>query len=223
VLQDGTNKIPLVLVSLNVAQEMLDIRDAISSIGIEVSDPYQADAVKRQLIDSGVIPDTWQALTWRELHQELFDTVQNELEMMYFVLFIIVIVAAFCVMNTMITVTVQKRREIGIISALGSRIGQIMWVFLIQGMIVGVIGSITGLGAGLLVVQFRNVIRAGIARLTGREIFDSNIYGLIEIPAKVVPKDLGIICVGAFLLCTVAALVPAFLAARTEPAEALRD
>lgn len=223
VLQDGTNKIPLVLVPLHVAQEMLDARDAISSIGIEVSDPYQADAVKKQLLQAGIIPDTWQALTWRELHQDLFNTVQNELEMMYFVLFIIVIVAAFCVMNTMITVTVQKRREIGIISALGSRIGQIMWVFLIQGMIVGVIGSITGLIAGCLVVYFRNNIRAGIAWLTGREIFDSQIYGLIEIPAKVVPKDLTIICLGAFLLCTVAALVPAFIAARTEPAEALRD
>jgi len=223
VLQDGTNRIPLVIVPLYVAQEVLDVPDKITSIGVEVNDPYQADAIRNRLIDEGTLPYPWEAETWRELHQNLFDTVQNELEMMYFVLFFIVIVAAFCVMNTMITVTVQKRREIGIISALGSRIGQVMWVFLIQGMIVGVIGAVAGLGTGLVVVHYRNGIRALIAKLTGREIFDSSIYGLIKIPAKVVPMDLCIIGAGAFLLCTLASLIPAFLAARTEPAEALRD
>jgi lipoprotein-releasing system permease protein len=223
VLQDGTNRIPLAIVPLYVAQEVLDVPDTISSIGIEVEDPYQADAIEKKLVENGTLPEPWQGVTWREMHQNLFDTVQNELEMMYFVLFFIVIVAAFCVMNTMITVTVQKRREIGIISALGSRIGQIMWVFLVQGMIVGIIGAFAGLGVGLLVVHYRNEIRALIAALTGHEIFDSSIYGLIKIPAKVVPMDLAIIGVGAFLLCTVASLIPAFLAARTEPAEALRD
>ena len=76
-------------------------------------------------------------------------------------------------------------------------------------MIVGVLGSISGLVMGLLVVHFRNDIRAGIAKATGREIFNSQIYGLIEIPAKVWPQDVTIICAGAFVLCTLAALVPA--------------
>jgi len=115
--------------------------------------------------------------------------------------------------DTMITVTVQKRREIGIISALGSRIGQIMWVFLTQGMIVGALGSLSGLFVGWLVVVYRNVIRHKIADWTGHEIFDSTIYGLIEIPAKMLPWDLGLICLGAFFLCTIASLLPAFLAA----------
>jgi lipoprotein-releasing system permease protein len=220
-LQDS-DRLAVVIIPLHVAQEFAGLDDGISSIGIELQDPYQADAVKAALLKS-VLPNTWAALTWVEQHRQLFDTVQNEMEMMYFVLFIIVIVAAFCVMNTMITVTVQKRREIGIISALGSRIGQIMWVFLIQGMIVGVFGALSGLGMGLIVVWLRNDIRSVIAHLTGREIFSQAIYGLAEIPAKVIPQDVGIICIGAFILCTIAALVPAFLAARTEPAVALRD
>ncbi len=220
-LQDS-DRFAVCIVPLHVARDLRDMGDGISSVRIELADPDNAAAIKKQLA-KGVLPKTWNAFTWVEQHQQLFDTVQNELEMMYFVLFFIVIVAAFCVMNTMITVTVQKRREIGIISALGSRIGQIMWVFLIQGMIVGVIGSLTGLGAGLLVVYYRNNIRSIISKLTGQEIFNSKIYGLIEIPAKVVPHDVCIICIGAFILCTIAALVPAFIAARTEPAEALRD
>lgn len=231
-LQDMSD-ISIVLVPLHVAQELYGMEGGVSSLGIELTDPYKAGEIKEilvgkrdkegNLLSEPVLPDTWDARTWIEQHQALFDTVQNEMEMMYFVLFIIVIVAAFCVMNTMITVTVQKRREIGIISALGSRIGQIIWIFLSQGMIVGALGSLSGIGAGLLVVYYRNDIRFFIAKWTDREIFDSSIYGLIEIPARVVPQDVGFICAGAFLLCTIAALVPAFIAARTEPAVALRD
>ena len=221
-LQDMSD-VRTVLVPLHVARELKQTGDGIDSLGIEVQNPYEAGQVKRAMEKSGALPESWAAATWMEQHKALFDTVQNELEMMYFILSMIVVVAAFCVMNTMITVTVQKRREIGIISALGSRIGQIMWVFLYQGMIVGALGALTGLGMGLFTVHYRNTIRAVIAWLTGHEIFDSSIYGLIEIPAKVQPHDIAIICGGAFILCTLAALVPAWLAARTEPAVALRD
>lgn len=220
-LQDS-DKMAIAIVPLNVAQELRDLDDGVTSIGIEVEDPFKAGEVKRALM-ARAFPETWEAFTWMEQHEQLFATVQNELEMMYFVLFIIVIVAAFCVMNTMITVTVQKRREIGIVLALGAKFGQIVRVFLYQGIIVGFAGALSGLGMGLLTVHYRNDIRAGIAAMTGREIFDSAIYGLVEIPAKVLPQDVAIICVGAFLLCTIAALVPAYLAARTEPAVALRD
>lgn len=221
-LQDMSD-FTVMLVPLHVAQELRGLDDGITSLGIEVANPYEAGEIKKLLIKNGALPESWEARTWMEQHKTFFDAVQNETEMMYFVLFIIVVVAAFCVMNTMITVTVQKRREIGIISALGSRIGQIMWVFLSQGMIVGALGASSGLGLGLLVVFFRNNIRNGISMMTGRQIFDSSIYGVIEIPAKVVLHDVGIICSGAFLLCTLAAIVPAFIAARTEPAVALRD
>ncbi len=205
-LQDS-DRFPIVIVPLHVAQELLNRGDSISSIRVEITDPYQAGEVKKRL--EGILPrHSWKAETWMEKHQNLFDTVQNELEMMYFVLFFIVLVAAFCVMNTMITVTVQKRREIGIISALGSRIGQIMWVFLTQGMIVGALGSLSGLFVGWLVVVYRNGIRHQIAHLTGHEIIDSRIYGLVEIPAKMLPMDMCLICFGAFILCTVASLSP---------------
>ncbi len=221
-LQDSS-KFTVTIMPLHVAQELGGMGEGVTSLGIEVSDPYEAGEIKQQLIKSGALPESWGSSTWMEQHKSLFDAVKNETEMMYFVLFIIVIVAAFCVMNTMITVTVQKRREIGIISALGSRISQIIWIFLSQGMIVGALGAISGIGAGLLVVYYRNTIRQGIATISGREIFDSSIYGIIEIPAKVVWQDVSIICSGAFILCTLAALVPAFIAARTEPAVALRD
>ncbi len=219
--QDSSD-IFLMLVPLHVAQELRAMEGGISTMGIELADPYRADQVKEEL-KAKVLPESWEAYSWIDQHAQLFATVENEMQMMYFVLFFIVIVAAFCVMNTMITVTVQKRRDIGIIAAIGGRAQQIMGVFVIQGMIVGVLGSLVGLGMGLLVVWLRNDIREVIAILTGRQIFNSNIYGILEIPAKVLPWDVFVIGSGAFLLCTVAAFVPAWVAARVDPAVALRD
>ncbi len=214
---------PLAVLPLNVAQELLELDDGISSIGIEITEPYRAPTVRQKLMEDGILPESWVSRTWMEAHQRLFAAVQNELMMMYVILFIIMIVAAFCVMNTMITVTVQKRREIGIVAALGSRMGQIMWVFITQGMIVGAAGSLLGLGLGVLIARNINTIRDVLGALMGREMFDKAIYGISELPALVLPMDVTIICSGAFVLCSLAAIVPAWLAARTEPAQALRD
>jgi lipoprotein-releasing system permease protein len=219
--QDSSD-IFLMLVPLHVAQELKAMAGGISTMGIELAEPYRADEIKVDL-KARVLPESWEAYSWIDQHAQLFATVENEMQMMYFVLFFIVIVAAFCVMNTMITVTVQKRRDIGIIAAIGGRAKQIMGVFVIQGMIVGMLGSLVGLALGLLVVWQRNNIREIIAMLTGRQIFNSNIYGILEIPAKVLPLDLLVIGSGAFLLCTIAAFVPAWVAARVDPAVALRD
>lgn len=218
-----SDKMPLAVVPLHVAQELRGLDDGITSMGIEVAEPYQAGPMRDRLQKSGVLPESWEAFTWMERHQRLFAAVQNELMMMYVLLFIIVLVAAFCVMNTMITVTVQKRREIGIISALGSRAGQIMRVFVYQGMVVGGFGAVAGLGLGLLITRNINHIRDKLSEWLNVPVFDKAIYGLVEVPVKVWPTDVAIICGGAFVLCTLAALVPAWLAARTEPAVALRD
>ena len=218
-----SSKMPIVVVPLHVAQELRGFDDGISSIGIELSEPYQAGPIRNKLVEMGVLPSTWEASTWLEQHERLFAAVQNELMMMYVILSIVSLVAALCVMNTMITVTVQKRREIGIVAALGSRMSQIMSVFIIQGMIVGAFGALTGLGVGVLVTSNLNHIRDWLASALNVQLFDQAIYGLVEVPSKVLPHDIAIICTGAFVLCTVAALVPAWLAARIEPAQALRD
>jgi lipoprotein-releasing system permease protein len=214
---------PIVIVPLHVAQELMGLEDGVSSIGIELSEPYQAGPIRNKLMESGVLPPTWETATWMERHERLFAAVQNELMMMYVILSFISLVAALCVMNTMITVTVQKRREIGIVAALGARMGQIMNVFIIQGMIVGTFGAVAGLGSGVLITSNLNRIRDWMAEHLQVQLFDQAIYGLVQVPSKVLPHDIAIICIGAFVLCTLAALVPAWLAARIEPAVALRD
>jgi len=131
-------------------------------------------------------------------------------------------VAAFGIMNTLITVTVQKTREIGIMKALGARTAQIVGVFVFQGMVVGVFGTITGLALGMTLVQFRNEFSQWLAQTLRVEVFPASVYGFTEIPAEVVASDVIIICVSAFLICSVAALIPAWFAARLDPVKALR-
>jgi lipoprotein-releasing system permease protein len=122
----------------------------------------------------------------------------------------------------LITVTVQKRREIGIMKALGANIGQIVWVFLGQGMVVGFFGTLTGLGLGMTLIRYRNEFSQWLANTLHIEIFPREVYQFSSIPAEVIPRDVTLICLSAFVICSIAALIPAYFAARLDPVKALR-
>jgi lipoprotein-releasing system permease protein len=141
---------------------------------------------------------------------------------MFFVLIFVVIVAAFGIMSTLITSTVQKTREIGLMKALGAQMNQIMWIFLAQGMIVGFFGTLIGLSSGIALVQYRNQVRDFLAATLHIELFPAAVYQFSEIPAEIVPRDVFVICVSGFLICSLAALIPAYFAARLDPVKALR-
>ena len=209
------------LVPLYIGQELYGLGDGLHGITIRTVEPYQAEALKLEL--ERFLPPPLQVLTWIDLNKQLFDAIRMERNVMFFLLLFIVIVAAFGIMNTLITVTVQKTREIGIMKALGATTGQIVWVFLAQGMIVGVFGNATGLAAGIALVRWRNEFKEWLARTLHIEIFPRGIYQFSELPAEVVPRDVAIICVSAFLICSFAALIPAYFAARLDPVKALRQ
>ena len=222
-LFDSMGYADVMFVPLYVAQELYeyDEDDNVHGIAVQVGDPVAAARIRDQI--DAVLPRGWITETWIERHEQRFAAIRNERVMMYFVLFFIVLVAAFSTMNTMITVTVQKRHEIGVMKALGARVSQIVWVFLAQGMIVGLIGSVLGFGFGQHFLHYRNSMRAWLADKLGVHVFSEDVYGLAEIPARIIPADMGVICVGAFLLCTLAALPPAYMVARLDPAKALRE
>jgi len=211
----------MILVPLEIGQDLYELGADVHGLSIELKDPFLANQINKKI--RALLPFGWNSETWIQRNKQLFATIRNERGMMYFVLFFIILVAAFSTMNTMITVTVQKRHEIGVMKALGARVSQIVGVFIGQGLIVGLIGSVSGLAAGSLVLYYRNSIRDVLAQRLGLEIFPEEMYGVAEIPAQIVPSDIAIICFGAFVLCTLAALPPAYMVARLDPAKALRD
>jgi lipoprotein-releasing system permease protein len=208
------------LVPVYVGQELYGLGDALHGITVKTDDPYGAERVKQE-IEKFLEPPQY-AQTWIDMNRQYFEAVRLERTVMFFLLFFIVVVAAFGIMSTLITVTVQKRREIGIMKALGANIAQIIWVFLGQGTIVGLFGTLTGLGLGMTLIRYRNEFSHWLASTLHIEIFPREVYQFSSIPAEVIPRDVAIICISAFFICSVAALIPAYFAARLDPVRALR-
>ncbi len=208
------------LVPLYIGQELYGLGDALHGITVKTNDPYGAESVKES-IEQFLEPPQY-AETWIDMNRQYFEAVRLERTVMFFLLFFIVVVAAFGIMSTLITVTVQKRHEIGIIKALGANISQIVWVFLGQGTVIGFFGTLTGLGLGMTLIRYRNGVAHWLASTLHIEIFPRQIYQFSEIPAQIVPRDVWIICLSAFLICSLAALIPAYFAARLDPVKALR-
>ena len=208
------------LVPIHVGQELYGLGDALHGITVKTDDPYGAERVKGAIEQFLEAPEF--AKTWIDMNSQFFEAVRLERTVMFFLLFFIVVVAAFGIMSTLITVTVQKRQEIGIVKALGADISQIVWVFLGQGTVVGLFGTLTGLGLGMTLIRYRNEFSRWLSSTLNIEIFPRQVYQFSEIPAQVVPQDVTIICISAFIICSVAALIPAYFAARLDPVKALR-
>jgi len=210
-------------VPLHVAQEFFNLDSGISGIELELKDPDNADRVMTKIYQSGALPESWGYRTWEQEHGMMLESVKNQETMMWFLLLFIMLVAAICVMNTTITVTVKKRREIGILTALGTRAWQIIAIFVSQAGIVALVGAMAGLAGGFFFLSIRNWLRDQISNITGRDIFPQDIYFLSSIPAHIDPEKILAICATAIALCLMAALVPSWFAARVDPAVALRD
>lgn len=208
---------------LDVAQRMMfdSFGDNVHGLQITTPDAFRAEEFRAALVQR--LDYTWFAQTWIDKWQGWFEIFASERSMMFFVLLFIMIVAAFSIMNTMITVAVQKRREIGMMRALGAKASQIISIFLYKGIIVGLIGTLLGLASGLGVLFFRNGIRDLAARRFGLEIFPASTFGVTEIPMQLDATTVLLICFTAFLLSAVAAIIPAWGVTRLDPAKALRN
>lgn len=208
------------LVPLHIGQELYNLGGAAHGLALRSGDPYHAAAIRDEL-DEKLEPPSY-AVTWIDLNREMFGAIRTERNVMFVILSMAIVVAAFCIMNTQITTTVQKTRDIGVMKALGARSSQIIGIFFIQGVIIGVFGTIFGLGIGIGFVSIRNEFKDFLANVFGIEVFPPSVYQFTKIPAEIVPQDLMIICACAFVLCSLAALVPAWVASRLDPVKALR-
>jgi lipoprotein-releasing system permease protein len=222
VFSSGTNTFDstFILMPLHMAQELYGLKDTVHGIAVKTRDPYHVERTQEAIETQ--FGGRLNTVSWYDENRARFDAIKMEKHVMFFILMFIVVVAAFSVMNTQITVTVQKTREIGIMKALGATPAQIVWVFLAQGMFVGVLGNITGLGLGLGILHYRNPFRDWLSDRLGIVIFPPSIYEFDGIPAEVVPADVAAICISAFVICALAAYIPARIASRLDPVKALR-
>jgi lipoprotein-releasing system permease protein len=211
---------PDLFVPLHLAQGLAGLDDGVQGIAVRLDDPYAAEQVAaraRELLGPG-----WQFSTWGDQAQAFSALINQQRVMMYFVLSFIVLVSAFSMMAVMFTVTIQKKQEIGVMKALGAAPGQIVRVFLYQGMLLGALGALLGVGLGHVILYFRGGIQ-GLFRGFGFDPFSASLTGFEVLPAYSDPTEQILIAVSAFVLCSLAAFVPASIAARSDAAKSLRN
>ena len=210
-----------IVCSLANAQDMYMLEDSVHGLLVMLNDPFQADQVRRQLRKVLGGPGV-EIRTWAEDNSSLLGAVLVEKNLMIFILFFILIVAAFGIASVLITFVVQKTREVGMLKALGATNLQIMSVFFCQSVPIGVIGVSAGYLLGVVAVSYRNEFLNFLRSLTGFELFPASIYNLYELPALMLPRDIIVICGGSLLICLLAGVLPAWNAGRLKPVEALR-
>lgn len=208
-----------VVCSLWNAQDLYGLDEAVHGLLVMVHDPERALGVQRELEDA--LGPEFEVTTWMD-DSKLMEAVIVEKNIMFIVVFFVMIVAAFGIASTLITFVVQKTREIGMLKALGATGRQLSFLFFSQSLAIGLTGVLLGFGLGLLAITYRNEFLLFMRRATGLELFPARIYGFSELPALILPGDIALICGGSLIICLLAGVLPAWNAGRLKPVEALR-
>ena len=210
----------VIATSLENAQDLYNLGDGVHGLLVMLRDPYQAPQIQGEL--QHALVDRYRVTTWMQENSPILSALIVEKNVMFYLLFFIVLVAALCILSAQITFVVQKTREIGMLKALGATNLQISGIFLGQSAIIGVLGVLAGYGLGVLAVIYRNEFLEFMWRATGWELFPASIYGFGELPAIIAPRDIAVICASSFVICILGGVLPAIRAGRLKPVEALR-
>jgi lipoprotein-releasing system permease protein len=208
----------VVVVSLANAQDMSGLGDNVQGLMVMLDDPFKAAIVHNQL--KGALGPRYKVNTWME--NKLLGAVAVEKNVMFIILFCVMIVAALCILSALITFVVQKTREIGMLKALGATDFQVGGLFLSQSAFIAIVGVLAGLAIGFLALKYRNEFLLLMRQITGMPLFPADIYQFNQLPALVVPGDILLICGSAFLVCILGGVLPAWRAWRLKTVEALR-
>ncbi len=209
-----------VLCSVEKARELAGLEEGVEAIRIMTRDPYRAQETGRHV--RAALGSDFYVETWMEQNRQIFSALRVEKNMMFFLLIFITVVAAFGITNTLITVTVQKTREIGLLKAIGFSSGSVMRIFFWLGWVEGMIGTTAGIGTALVALRYRNDLLRWLSDTFHLELFPKELYRLSEIPSRTSALDVAVVAGAVVAICTLAGLIPAWRAARLDPVRALR-
>ena len=199
--------------------QMLTGKDGVDGIHLKLTDAFYADIAATKI--ESALPVNCN--TWYESQQDYFAALKQEKLAMFIILVFIVLVAAFNITSTLIMIVMEKRRDIGILRTLGASARSILLLFVVQGLLIGLGGTLLGVVAGTLLAYYINPVAEFIAWIFGVDLFNSTIYYLDEIPVDVVPWDVTWVTISAVCLTFLSTLYPAWSASRLNPVDALRS
>ena len=210
----------LALIRMEDAQRLYRMEDNVSGVRLKLDDLFKSRSVVRELADR---LDTAAYLSdWTQSHANFFRAVQIEKNMMFIILSLIVAVAAFNIVSTLVMAVTDKQADIAILRTLGASPRSIMSIFMVQGALIGFVGLALGIVLGVSAALNIDVIVPFIERLLGTELMSREVYYISNLPSELQWKDVGIITGVSFVLSLLATIYPSWRASRVNPAEALR-
>lgn len=210
----------LVFMSLEDAQTFLNMKDEVTGVGIKVNDVYRAKEIAVNI--ESKLGFTYWARSWMEMNKNLFSALKLEKRVMFIILSLIVLVAAFSIITSLIMSVMEKTRDIAILKSMGATAKSIMKIFMIQGLIIGIIGITLGCVTGITIALNLETITAFIEHLFGFKVLPQDVYYLNHLPSQVNYGDVALIVIITAVICFLASIYPSWNASRLDPAEALR-
>lgn len=210
-----------IFMPLETAQKYLNIPNSVTHIDLFLHDPEDTTDVRDAL--TRLLPDGFVVRDWRELNRGFVGALQVESNVMFLILMLIVIVAAFNIVSSLVMLVKDKSKDIAVLRTFGVSRRSMMKIFILSGTSIGVLGSLFGTVFGVLIAIYIEPIRQFFQWLTGRDLFPAELYYLSELPSKLVVGEVVGIALIAILLAFLATLYPAWKAASTDPVDVLRN
>jgi lipoprotein-releasing system permease protein len=210
----------LALIALKQAQELFDMGDTVHGIEVKVDDIYRVREVTRA-IHAALGPDFW-TRDWMQMNRSLFAALRQEKVIMFIILVLIVLVAAFNIVSTLVMMVMEKRADIAILKTMGARNASIRRIFMLEGLVIGTVGTVLGGLAGLIFTWNLQTISGFVEHLLGIRFFPPDVYFIDRLPSRIDALDVGVIVLTALVVSFLATLYPAWQASRLDPVVALR-
>ncbi len=210
----------LAIIHIEDAKKLFKIKNGVSGIRLKLDDMFNAPTISRDIVKQ--LPGYYGVIDWTQHHTNFFKALKTEQVVMAVILSLIIAVAAFNIVSTLIMVVTDKQADVAILRTLGMTPRSIMWVFIVQGMIIGLVGTILGMIGGVLLALNIKTIVPWIEDKLQTQFMDPGVYVISGVPSDLQWNEVINIGIVAFILCLLATLYPAWRAGRTQPAEALR-
>jgi lipoprotein-releasing system permease protein len=210
----------LAYISIVSAQKFLNMDSRVTGIEIKTSDVYKVKKIGKEIRQKLGFP-FW-TRDWMEMNRNLFSALKLEKVAMFIILVLIVLVAAFNIISTLIMVVMEKNKDIAILKSMGAPSKGILRIFIIEGGVIGVVGTFFGTLVGLATALNLEKVSGFVENLFGFKILPSDVYYIDKLPSQVNPLDVGLIVMTAILISLLATLYPSWRASKLDPAEALR-